>query len=146
MQKIGDEPYEKFPAPTKIPGAALEFDLNKLGKVVSNELDIKNGLSVIKFDNGIVFNNYIHSINQVGYFGFENLKAELIPDLIIPNYSSDKEGAAGNSVEGQGLQRLGYKKGSVVKTNNSIRYHQPTWNGNYYEVLVQWFQIGRAHV
>jgi alpha-L-fucosidase 2 len=51
VQKIGDEPYEKYPAPTKIPGAAIEFDLKRLGKVVSNELDIKNGLSVIKFDN-----------------------------------------------------------------------------------------------
>ena len=61
VQKLGDEPYEKYPAPTKIPGAAIEFDLNKLGKVVSNELDIKNGLSVIKFANGILFNNYIPS-------------------------------------------------------------------------------------
>ena len=30
VQKIGDEPYEKYPAPTKIPGAAIEFDLEKL--------------------------------------------------------------------------------------------------------------------
>ena len=96
VQKIGDEPYEKYPAPTKIPGAAIEFDLKKMGKVISNELNIKNGLSVIKFDNGIVFNNYIHAVNQVGYFGFENLpsgvltqagiKEEMIPELMIPNY------------------------------------------------------------
>ena len=26
----------------RLPGAALEFDLNKIGKVVSNELDITN--------------------------------------------------------------------------------------------------------
>ena len=76
VQKLGDEPYEKYAAPTKIPGAALEFDLTKIGKVVSNELDIKTGLSVIKFENGIVFNNYIHAVNQVGYFGFENLSAD----------------------------------------------------------------------
>ena len=150
VQKMGDEPYEKYPAPTKIPGAAIEFDLNKLGKVVSNELDIKNGLSVIKFDNGIVFNNYIHAINQVGYFGFENLPTyakasvgveEMIPELMIPNYYSDKTGGSGNSVEGQGLEKLGYKKGTVVKTKNSILYHQPTWQNNYYEVLVQWFKV-----
>ncbi len=151
VQKIGDEPYEKYPAPTKIPGAAIEFDLKKFGKVISNELDIKNGLSVIKFDNGIVFNNYIHAINQVGYFGFENLpagvltqagvKEEMIPEIMIPNYNSDKTGGAGNSVEGQGLEKLGYKKGTVVKTKNSIRYHQPTWQNNYYEVLVQWYRL-----
>ncbi|HKO80017.1 MAG TPA: glycoside hydrolase N-terminal domain-containing protein, partial [Chitinophagaceae bacterium] len=45
VQKIGDEPYEKNAAPTKIPGAALEFDLLKTGKVVSNQLDIATGLS-----------------------------------------------------------------------------------------------------
>ena len=73
VQKIGDEPYEKYPAPTKIPGAALEFDLMRLGKVVSNELDINTGLSVIKFENGVVFNNYIHATKLVGYFGFENV-------------------------------------------------------------------------
>ena len=78
VQKLGDEPYEKYAAPTKIPGAALEFDLAKFGKVVSNELDIKTGLSVIKFESGIVFNNYIHAVNQVGYFGFENLSATTV--------------------------------------------------------------------
>jgi alpha-L-fucosidase 2 len=151
VQKIGDEPYEKYPAPTKIPGAAIEFDLNKLGKIISNELDIKTGLSVIKFDNGVVFNNYIHAVNQVGYFGFENLPTEasakaglnneMIPELMTPNYNSGNAGGKGNSVEGQGLERLGYKQGTIVKTKNSIRYHQPTWNGNYYEVLVQWFSL-----
>ena len=26
----------------RLPGAAMEFDLNKIGKVISNELDITN--------------------------------------------------------------------------------------------------------
>jgi alpha-L-fucosidase 2 len=90
---------------------------------------------------GIIFNNYIHAVNQVGYFGFENMKEEMIPELMIPNYNSGEPGSIGNSVSGQGLQKLGYKKGTVVKTKNSIRYHQPTWDNNYYEVLVQWFVL-----
>ncbi len=141
VQKIGDEPYEKYAAPTKIPGAAIEFDLNKLGKVVSNVLDIKTGLSVIKFDNGIVFNNYIHAVNQVGYFGFEHINIEMIPELMIPNYNSGKTGAIGSSVEGHGLERLGYKKGLIRKSAGVIRYHQPTWNNNYYEVLIRWKKL-----
>ena len=75
VQKLGDEPYEKYAAPTKLPGAALEFELDAIGKVISNELDIQTGLSTVKFENGIVFMNYIHASNQVGYFGFENLPA-----------------------------------------------------------------------
>ncbi len=141
VQKIGDEPYEKYAAPTKIPGAAIEFDIKKLGKVISNLLDIKTGLSIIKFKNGVVFNNYIHAVNQVGYFGFENIKEEMIPELMIPNYNSGKTGGAGNSVEGQGLERLGYPKGSIKTTKNSILYHQPVWGNNYYEVLISWQKI-----
>jgi alpha-L-fucosidase 2 len=142
VQKLGDEPYEKYAAPTKIPGAALEFDLTKMGKVISNELDIKTGLSVIKFETGIVFNNYIHATNQTGYFGFENLPSVTIdPELIIPNYNTGRAGITGNSVEGIGLERLGYKKGIVTRTHNSIRYHQPTWKENYYEVLVKWYRL-----
>jgi len=147
VQKLGDEPYEKYPAPTKLPGAALEFDLNAIGKVVSNELDIKTGLSEIKFENGIIFHNYIHASMQVGYFSFENLPVvqqnlnSITPELVIPNYNTGKPGITGNSVEGKGLEGLGYKKGKVVKTSNSIRYHQPTWNNNFYEVLVKWYHL-----
>src|SRR5690606_35634377 len=75
VQKLGDMPYEKYAAPTRIPGAALEFPLKKIGRPIRNELNIKTGLSVIKFDNGTIFNNYIHASRQVGYFGFENLQS-----------------------------------------------------------------------
>ncbi len=138
VQKIGDEPYEKNAAPTKIPGAAIEFDLHKPGKIISNVLDIKTGLSVIKFENGMVFHNYIHAVDQVGYFGFENIKEEMIPELMIPNYNTGRGGTTGNSVEGIGLEKLGYNLGTITRKHHSVLYHQPTWNNNYYEVLIRW--------
>lgn len=149
VQRLGDHPYEKYPAPTKIPGAALEFDLATLGEVQSNVLDIKTGLSTIRFKNGIVMNNYIHATHQIGYFGFEHLPAGSfnrmnktgIPELIIPPYVSTITGNSANSVEGQSLERLGYKKGELTYTVNSIRYHQPTYNKEYYEVLVKWQRL-----
>ena len=139
VQKIGDEPYEKYPAPTKIPGAALEFDLNKIGKVKKVSLDISNGLSIVEFENGVKFNNYIHATRQVGYFGFENIDEDIIPELIIPNYNTGNTGKTGNSVSGQSLERLGYEKGTVKKGIDYILYHQPTWKNNYYEVVVKWY-------
>lgn len=146
VQKIGDDPYEKYAAPTKIPGAAIEFDCTAFGKVISNVLDIKTALSTIQFENGVSFFNYVHASKQTGYFGFENLpSADIIPALMIPAYNTGKQGGTGNSVEGQGLERLGYKKGTVTKTTNGIRYHQPTWNGNYYEVLIQWKKFSPTH-
>ncbi len=134
VQKIGDEPYNKYPAPTKIPGAALEFDLNKIGKVKKVSLDISNGLSIVQFENGIQLNNYIHATRQVGYFAFENINDEIISELIIPAYNVED----GKTTE---LERLGYEKGTVKKGFDHILYHQPTWKGNYYEVLVKWYHF-----
>ncbi|HEU4861945.1 MAG TPA: hypothetical protein VFT15_19010 [Chitinophagaceae bacterium] len=141
VQKLGDEPYEKYPAPTKIPGAAIEFDLGKIGQVKKISLDITNGLSVVEFENGVLFNNYIHATRQVGYFGFENIEEDIIPNLIIPNYNTGKAGQTGNSVVGQSLERLGYQKGTVKKGFEYILYHQPTWKNNYYEVLIKWYRF-----
>lgn len=141
VQKIGDEPYEKYPAPTKIPGAAIEFDLDKIGKVKKVSLDISNGLSVVEFENGVKFNNYIHASRQVGYFGFENIDEDIIPELIIPNYNTGADGKTGNSVSGQSLERLGYKKGMIKKGIDQVLYHQPTWDNNYYEVLIKWYRF-----
>ncbi|MEI8059102.1 MAG: glycoside hydrolase N-terminal domain-containing protein [Ferruginibacter sp.] len=144
VQKIGDEPYEANAAPTKIPCAAIEFNLSKIGKVLHNELDIATAINTIQFDDGITCYNYVHATAPIGYFIFSNIKEDIIPEIKIPNYNSGKEGAMGNSVEGQGLERLGYAKGTVTTGLNFIRYHQPCWKGNYYEVLVQWKRKGNT--
>lgn len=154
VQKIGDDPYEKYAAPTKIPAAALEFNCSAFGKVVSNELNIKSALNIIKFENGVVFNNYVHAVNEVGYFGFENIPGEytdntlsdLLPQLITPNYTAADKSKDDNSHAGDGLQLLGYTKGIITKTSNSIRYHQPTYGKNYYEVLVQWKRMPAGNI
>ncbi len=153
VQKIGDAPYDTYPAPTKIPSAALEFNCTSFGKVISNELDIKNAVSTITFQNGVVFNNYVHAINETGYFEFKKLpdqregvnEDEFIPELMIPAYNFTRENNDDNSHAGEGLQTLGYKKGTIIKTAGSVRYHQPTWHG-YYEVLVQWEKISPKNI
>lgn len=148
VQKMGDWPYDINSAPTKIPGAALEFNCTSFGKVVSNKLDIKSALSTIRFSNGVVFSNYVHATNERGYFSFENLPAQqasvnenaILPQMKVPAYTAVSMDGNDNTHSGAGLQTLGYGKGTISKTDNSIRYHQPTWGGNYYEVLVQWLK------
>lgn len=143
VQKIGDEPYEKNPAPSKIPGAALEFQLQSAGTVKTVRLDLKQALGTIHFSNGLQFNCYVHANRQTGYFEWKNVPDDLInalkPELIIPAYNV-QEGTGNN--KNTGLQQLRYAKGTVTKTSNNIRYHQPTWKGHYYEVLVQWKPTG----
>ena len=49
VQKYFDAPYDREPAPSKIPGAALEFDTRKFGAVTSAQLDISKALSSVKW-------------------------------------------------------------------------------------------------
>ena len=147
VQRLGDHPYDNIPYPTKLPAAAMEFDIESFGKVVSNVLDIKTALNTVKFESGVVFKCYIHATLPQGYFGFENLPALQIhaalkavsPNLIVHNYNSGKNvSETDNSHAGEGLEKLGYGKGTVTKTANMVRYRQPTYDGHYYEVLLQW--------
>lgn len=138
VQKIGDEPYEKYPAPTKIPGAALEFDMSTLGKVVSNELDIEKAICHIRWDSGVELETYICAGSDNGVFIFRNIKQEVKINLIPPAYHSGREGLQGNSIEGQGLERLDYKQGKISGDKNYLRYDQPCYNEMSYTVLVRW--------
>ena len=45
----------------------------------------------------------------------KTLNEDIIPELIIPNYNTGNDGKTGNSVSGQGLERLGYEKGTIKK-------------------------------
>ncbi len=155
VHKLGDEPYDNIVYPTKLPAAAIEFDITSFGKVISNVLDISTALNTVKFKNGVVFNCYIHATKQQGYFDFENLSSIqtknifsiLTPNLIAPNYTGDDSlNISDNSHAGEGLQQLGYKKGTITKTENSIRYHQPTYNNHYYEVLIEWKKFSNNHI
>ncbi|MGN7784876.1 glycosyl hydrolase family 95 catalytic domain-containing protein [Niabella sp. 22666] len=145
-QRLGDRPYDALPYPTKLPAAAIEFNIASLGKVISNTLDITTALNTVKFENGSLFNTYIHASKEVGYFSFEHVDAKkhpeivslLAPKLIVHQYNKGGSQDKDNSHAGEGLGKLGYSEGTVVKTNNSIRYHQPTYNGHYFEVLISW--------
>lgn len=143
VQKIGDAPYANIPYPTKLPAAAMEFNIADFGAVVSNVLDIKTAVNTVKFSNGVIFTCYIDATDQKGSFSFENLphrqtsaKSDTgIPNLIVHDYN---KGTNSPKPASQELEALGYKKGTVTKQSNSILYKQPTYDGRYYEVLIEW--------
>jgi len=148
VQKLGDHPYDNTPYPTKLPAAAMEFDISRLGRVVSNTLYINNAWNATRFESGVVFNCYIHAQKNIGYFGFENLPDTeditrlLTPGLIVHNYNSGKTTIQdGNSKAGEGLEKLGYAKGTVTATANTIHYRQPTYDGHFYVVKIIWQQF-----
>ena len=144
VHQLGDWPYDNVAYPTKLPCGALEFDMKQLGTVKNVSLDINTALCTAAFENGARFNCYVHAVNNTGYFGFENIQENIIPELIIPAYTGAAKNENDNSHAGDGLSVLGYKKETVIKTDSSIRYHQTTYGNHYYEILVRWKKINKG--
>jgi alpha-L-fucosidase 2 len=137
IQKIGDIPYEREPAPSKLPGAALEFDTKNWGEVGSASLNIETAEAKIIWKNGAKMVSFVNASKNIGYFRFENI-SEFNPELFAPKYESNEAKTAGGSTQGDNLVRLGYQKGELVKLGNSYKYIQKGWGGFYYEVTVKW--------
>lgn len=148
VQAWGDVPYEASPYPTKLPAAALEFDMTAWGKVLENTLDIEQGLNSIRFESGIKLSIFIHATEPFGYFELEGKQADVLLLMLLPHQYGMRNEQLGErtSVEGQRLSRLGYEQGTVERTESSLLYHQPTYDNQYYEVLVRWQRNGNEKI
>jgi alpha-L-fucosidase 2 len=142
VQEMFDVPYDANPAPSKIPGGALEFNISSLGETESVALHLKNALCVVKWKNGASLQTWVNAVNPIGWFRFEGTDKNLIPVLITPAYNVEGESAADNSLTGQDLRRLGYPRGEVVREGNSITYNQEGWGGFRYQISVRWESKG----
>lgn len=148
VQQWGDRPYDASPYPTKLPAAALTFDLPALGKVIANSLDIYTATHTLTFDNGTRFKSFVHATAPIGYFEIEGPKANLAKPTLLPHSykSKDDNGQPVSVVNGQSLSRLGYSSGQTTLQPNQQRIHQPTYDGNYFEVLLQWHEVSPTKV
>jgi len=138
VQDLFDAPYDNNAAPSKIPGAALEFDTKSLGPIKEVKLTLHNALCEVGWERGTQLQTFVDASGSAGWFRFENLEHELMPVLIPPTYKKEGTSVSENSVVGQDLQRLGYEQGKVISTPNSSVYRQKGWNGFEYEVAVTW--------
>ncbi len=143
VQKKFDHPYDQLPAPSKIPGAGLEFSLEKTGKPDSVRLYLNNAVCEVSWSNGMKMQTFVHATHPVGWFRIENVDESFMPELKPPVYNDSQ--AAGEDlgpVSGQDLRRLEYTQGEVVKGDNFITYHQVGWGNFYYDVAVKWEREG----
>lgn len=124
IQQLGDEPYEANPAPTKIPGAALEINIAAYGKVKTASLDLATAIAHIEWESGTRMESFISASGNAGLFHFYDLDKEFELELIPPAYQQLDPGKGGNSVQGQGLEQLGYKQGKLTKTITAAGIHQ----------------------
>lgn len=144
VQKKYDHPYDALPAPSKIPGGALEFSLDKIGQPSHVQLYLNNALCEVKWKDGTTMQTFVHAQEPIGWFVFKNLKQPVDINLIAPKYNITNSGEDLGPVEGLDLRRLGYEQGNINKEGNKITYHQKGWDDYYYDVAVEWKQDGET--
>ena len=144
VQKKFDWPYDRTPAPSKIPGAALEFPLSGTGDPSNVRLFLNNALCEVSWSDGTRLQTFVHATEPVGWFVFRNLKTELKPVVVPPLYNRAGDGVTADSHAGADLQRLGYEQGTLTESGNRIVYRQPGWGGFYYDVAVVWRREGKT--
>ncbi|ANI89893.1 hypothetical protein A9P82_11705 [Arachidicoccus ginsenosidimutans] len=138
VQQLGDVPYDAIPYPTKIPAAALEFNIASLGEVNSASVDIATATAKVIWKNGAKLDAFIHATEPFGAFRLIHVSPGILPQLLMPAYQLKKENNGNSTVNGQALVNLGYAKGMVEKDKHHITYIQPGSNGFRYEVSISW--------
>jgi alpha-L-fucosidase 2 len=139
VQKMLDHPYDREPAPTKIPGAALEMPLELLGAVSKVSLDLYTASVAVTGNNGVLMSAFIDANRPYGWIRLKGVKKLFRPALVPPNYKGAAT-RAGDVVGGDDLSRLGYTQGTVDSLSNSYTYLQKGWKEFSYRVTVSWTQ------
>jgi alpha-L-fucosidase 2 len=134
--------YSNSIAPSKIPGAALEFTFEGMANVIKAELDVATASAHVEWENGVNLESFVQADNTKGWFKIENVPDDLALELIPPRYESDTDSGDVDEVTGQDLRRLGYTQGETIVTENSMTYHQSGWSDFYYDVVVHWEKKG----
>ncbi len=138
IHKLGDDPYESNPHPTKIPAGSIEFNTSPLGAVKQTKIDIETAICTVEWQNGTSLQTFVTADKNIGFFRFNNLTADIQPDVIAPPYNTGKKASQGNSVEGLGLESLGYDKGTIKKSQGQISYYQPVDKNRGFTITIKW--------
>ncbi|MFA7228995.1 MAG: glycoside hydrolase family 95-like protein [Melioribacteraceae bacterium] len=140
VQKLFDEPYDREAYPTKLPAAAIEFEIPNCEQVESAGILLKNAVCVIKWRSGIKMTSFIHATEPYGWFKLEGVSGQVIPKLSPPPYNKIKSGTtfSDSGPAGNDLSRLGYKPPVIKKEKNQIVYHQECADGFSYDVSISW--------
>lgn len=144
VQKMFDVPYDSNPAPSKIPGAGLEFNLGKMGELSGIRLYLNNALCEINWKNGASMKTFVHANKPMGWFVVRGADESFFPELVPPVYNTNEDKVNNGPVTGLSLKRLGYEQGAVTRDGNKIVYHQKGWGDFYYDVAVKYERKGNT--
>jgi alpha-L-fucosidase 2 len=140
VQTLFDLPYDRDPAPTKIPAAALEFNTAGLGRAADVQLDLLRATCCVRWSSGAILTTFVHATSPVGWYRFENVPSALSVDLVPPPYAAPETPHDGMNpvVDGQDLRRLGYPAPIISRGHGTLQYIQAGYGKFRYEVETRW--------
>jgi hypothetical protein len=113
--------------------------------VVSVQLSLKDALCTVKWESGMVLKTFVHATQPIGWFRFENVTSAFMPAIKTPKYQQDSTGSTPlmdvASLKSNDPAKLGYAKGTITKGVDNINYHQPGYNGFYYDINISWNKV-----
>ncbi len=142
VQKAFDVPYDRSPAPSKIPAGALEFDTERLGKIKEVRLNVETATCTVTWENGTKLITFVHAGKPVGWYKFENLPENMNIELIPPAYNREGSNERADQSTGD-LNQLGYPQGEIIKGENSFTYNQKGWGSFAYQISTSWKSEGK---
>ena len=141
VQEVFDVPYDKLPAPSKIPAGALEFDIEALGKIKNVRLDLETAICTVEWENGAKLRTFVHAVDPIGWYRFESIPKSLKIELTSPAYNRKGEGKLTSQSKNE-LSQLGYPQGKIEKRSNSYTYDQKGWGDFTYQIHTEWQSDG----
>ena len=137
VQEKFDAPYDRLAAPSKIPGAAIEFDISRLGPVSRVWLDTDRAVCHINWKQGAHLELFVDASGGDGWYRFTG--GALAPGVIVPPaYGKSETSGKPAGVISYGVDRLGYEQGIVNSGTNSSNYIQKCWGNFSYSVDLYW--------
>ena len=148
VQELGDVPYDRDAAPTKLPGAALEIPIQGIDSCESVTLRLQDATCIIRWKSGVALETFVHAAEHRGWFRITGLRGPFDPRIIPPPYGGHRGGAnpANSGPGGNDLFRLGYPPPEMSRKANEARYHQKCWNGFAYTVTARWRRTGEREI
>ncbi len=142
VQDLIDKPYDRDPAPTRIPAGRLELDQAAFGPVQAVTLDIQQALGTVQWESGVQLQAFVHADRPVGWFRLQGCDKSVVPRLIPPPFSGDEASGnqQANSLSGHTLQSLGYPAPEVINGKDSLTYRQKGWGGFEFVIHCAWRQ------
>jgi len=102
--------------------------------------DLARALGRVEWADGKTLVAFVHAVEPVGYFRFEDVGRNFSPRLRMPPYAGSPGGSA-DSVAGQDLRRLGYEQGRIERGDGRLVYRQIGWGGFHYDIAVTWAAV-----